>query len=233
VADSCPGQSELKNATKTLLIYLDSLPRKDSVLARSGTTHGCKLRRCQLRALILTRWGQSDRSHAHCMWIGSHTPYTFAFTSSQCSTRELCGSFPLSIDTRVLCTVHARNHLPHLSSLRHPMGCFSSKPAQVDPQPPTPTTGRVTQRQSSLATQPVARASERSSQHGHANAGHGSPPVEEVSTRERPRSNSTPQKRRPMGFGEDLPPQVPSHRTGAKPTHASSSRNSSTLVIRG
>jgi hypothetical protein len=134
--------------------------------------------------------------------------------------------------------VHVRNHLTHLSSLRRPMGCFSSKPVQVDPpsatRSATATTRReVTQRQSSPATQPVTRAPERSSQHSRANAGNESPPVEEVSIRERPQSNTTSQERPPMGLGEDLPPQVPSHRTRAKPIRASSSRDTGTPVIPG
>jgi hypothetical protein len=124
-----------------------------------------------------------------------------------------------------------RNQLFHLSSLRRPMGCFSSKPVQTDS--PSATGREVTQRQSSPATQPVARAPECSSQHSRANAGHESPPVEEVSMRERPRSNPTPQERPPMGFGEDSPPQVPSHRIRAKLIHASSSRDTSTPVIPG
>ncbi|KAN0136727.1 hypothetical protein V8E53_005497 [Lactarius tabidus] len=81
--------------------------------------------------------------------------------------------------------------------------------------------------QSSPVTQPLAR---RSSQHSRANAGHESPPVEEVPVRERPRSKSTSHQRPPVGFGEDLPP-VPSHRTRAKSTHGSSSRNTSTPVV--
>jgi hypothetical protein len=139
-------------------------------------------------------------------------------------------SCPLTIDTRIPCGVHASNLLPHLSSLRRPMGCFSSKPVQADPPAVTATTEReITQRKSSPVTQPVAR---RPSQHSRANAGHESPPVEEVSVRERPRSKSTSHQRPPMGFGEDLPP-VPSHRTRAKSTHGSSSRNTSTPVVPG
>ncbi|KAN0136278.1 hypothetical protein V8E53_005883 [Lactarius tabidus] len=85
----------------------------------------------------------------------------------------------------------------------------------------------MSQRQSSTVTQSVVR---RSSQHSHANAEHKPPPVEEVPVRERPRSKSTSHQRPSMGFGEDLPP-VPSHRTRAKSTHASSSRNISTPVV--
>jgi hypothetical protein len=112
-----------------------------------------------------------------------------------------------------------------------PMGCFSSKPVQVDLPSAAATTGReVTRRQSSTVTQPVVR---RSSQHSRANAGHDSPTVEEVSVRERPRSKSTSHQRPPVGFGEDLPPVPPPHRIRAKSTHASSSRSTSTPVVPG
>jgi hypothetical protein len=124
-----------------------------------------------------------------------------------------------------------RNHLLDLSSLRRQMGCFSSKPVQVDLPSTTATTGiEVTQRQSSPVTRPVAR---RSSQHSRTNAGHASPPVEKVSIRERPRAKSTPQKPSPMGFGEDLPPRVPFRRARAKSTFGSSSRKPSTPVSAG
>jgi hypothetical protein len=134
--------------------------------------------------------------------------------------------YPLTYSLRyeIPCDVHFRNHLLELP-LRRPMGCCSSK--HVDSPSATVTTEReVTQRQSSPVTQPVARASERSPQHSH--AGHESPPVEEASIHERPQF--IPQKPPPMGVVEDLPPQLPSHRTRAK---SSSSRNLSTLVSAG
>jgi hypothetical protein len=168
----------------------------------------------------------SDRSRA------LHVAYTRLVPMSDAGTlRLVC---PLSIDTRIPCGVHPSNHLPHLphlSFLRHPMGCFSSKPVQVDPPSATATAEReATQRQSSPVTQPVAK---RSSQHSRANAGHQSPPVEEVFLPERPRSKSPSHQRPPIAFSEESPPRVPSHRIRAKSTHASSIRNTSIPVIPG
>lgn len=122
-----------------------------------------------------------------------------------------------------LMRVRFRNSLPDLSSLRRPMGCFASKP---DVPPPAMTTvgGVVSQRQSSPVVPQATRAPLRSSQRSRANSGHRSPPVKEVSMREWPRSNSTPQKWQPSTVDEDLPP-IPSHSSRRR-----RSRNTSTPV---
>jgi hypothetical protein len=136
---------------------------------------------------------------------------------------------PLSIDTLIPCGVRPRNHLP---SSRRPMGCCSSKPDD-SPSATTPAREVTSQRQPSPVAPPVERAPSRSAPRSRANSGHGSLPVDDVPMRERPRSNSTPQKRQPMTVDEDVPP-VPSHsRHRAKSTHASSSRNTSTPVSAG
>jgi hypothetical protein len=151
--------------------------------------------------------------------------------STRGSSREIFNSCPLTIDTgsHVACMPAT---LPHRLTF-HPCVVrwvvFPVNPFKLTRHRHGYHWREVTQRQSSPVTQPVAR---RSSQHSRANAGHESPPVEEVPVRERPRSKSTSHQRPPMGFGEDLPP-VPSHRTRAKSTHGSSSRNTSTPVVPG
>ena len=89
------------------------------------------------------------------------------------------------------------------------------------------------QGQPSPAVPQVARAPERSSRRSRANSGHGSRQVDDVHMRERPRSNSTPQKRQPMTVDEDML-LVPSHasRTRAKSMFAISG-NMDTLVSIG
>ena len=122
-----------------------------------------------------------------------------------------------------LMRVRFRNCLPDLPSLRRPMGCFASK---HDVPPPATTTDRerMSQRHSSPVVLQAARAPSRSSQRRRANSGHRSPSVKEVSMREWPRSNSTPQKWQPSTVDEDLPP-IPPHSSRRR-----RSRNTSTPV---
>ena len=104
-----------------------------------------------------------------------------------------------------------------LSSSRRTMGCCASK---INDQPSASTTRQE------MSQREVARAPSRSSQRSRANSEHRSLHGGDVPKRERPRSNSNPQKRQPMSFDEDVPP-VPSYtrtRTRAS-TIASSSRS--------
>ena len=126
-----------------------------------------------------------------------------------------------------LMRVRFRNRLP---TLRRPMGCFASK---HDVPPPTTTTVRevMSQRQSSPVVPQATRAPSRSSQRSRANSGHRSPSVKDVSMREWPRSDSTPQKWQPSTVDEDLPP-VPSHsRRRARSTLASPSNKSTPVRV--
>ena len=118
----------------------------------------------------------------------------------------------------------------HPSSSSRTMGCCASK-ADVLPPAPTSTTRQEmsqVERQPPPVAPPVARAASRSSQRSRVNSEHRSLHGGDVPKRERPRSNSNPQKRQPMTFDEDAPP-VPSTRPRTKSAFApSSSRNPST-----